>query len=274
MTSGFSVLMSIYSKENARYFDRAMTSIWDDQTVKPSEIVLVEDGMLTEKLYSSISQWKDKIGSNFRIIPLKKNCGLGVALNIGLKECGYDLIARMDTDDISRFDRFEKQLSIFTNTNIDVCSSWMSEFDKNELDIISYKILPKKHLDIVSFSKKRNPVNHPAVMFKKSSVLEAGGYKHMPWFEDYYLWIRMILNSSKFFNIQEPLVNMRVGLDQIRRRSGFGYALSEVKFQKFLLSKGFTNNWYFYGVGLVKFLFRISPKFIITFVYRQLRSLV
>jgi hypothetical protein len=111
-------------------------------------------------------------------------------------------------------------------------------------------------------------------MFKKSSVLEAGGYKHMPWFEDYYLWIRMILNSSKFFNIQEPLVNMRVGLDQIRRRSGFGYALSEVKFQKFLLSKGFTNNWYFYGVGLVKFLFRISPKFIITFVYRQLRSLV
>ena len=116
----FSVLMSIYSKENARYFDRAMTSIWDEQTVKPSEIILVEDGKLTDDLYSSISQWKEKIGSTFRTIPLKKNCGLGMALNIGLKECSYDLIARMDTDDIARFDRFERQLSIFTNTNIDV----------------------------------------------------------------------------------------------------------------------------------------------------------
>ena len=269
----FSVLMSIYYKENARYFDRAMTSIWDEQTVKPSEIILVEDGKLTDELYSSISQWKEKIGSTFRTIPLKKNCGLGMALNIGLKECGYDLIARMDTDDIARFDRFERQLSIFTNTNIDVCSSWLSEFDKNEFEIISYRKLPKEHLDIVSFSRKRNPVNHPAVMFKKNSVIGAGGYKHMPWFEDYYLWTRMILNNSKFFNIQEPLVNMRVSLDQIKRRTGFEYALSEVKFQKFLLNKGFINKSYFYSVGLVKFFFRISPKFLVMLVYRQLRRL-
>jgi len=266
----FSVLMSIYSKENAMYFDRATVSIWDEQTIKPSEIVLVEDGRLTDDLYNSINQWKNKIGITFRTIPLEKNVGLGIALNIGLHKCKYKLIARMDTDDIARFDRFERQLSVFSNTDIDACSRWISEFDKNELKIISQRKVPREHLDIVSFSRKRNPINHNAVMFKKNIVIEAGGYRHMPWFEDYDLWIRMI-NNSNFFNIQEPLVKMRVGLDQIKRRSGLNYALSELKFNKVLLNKGFINKPYFYSVALFKFILRISPKFIVAKFYRLLR---
>jgi glycosyltransferase involved in cell wall biosynthesis len=129
----FSVLMSIYSKENARYFDRAMTSIWDEQTVKPSEIILVEDGKLTDELYSSISQWKEKIGRTFRIVPLEKNVGLGDALNIGLQKCNYELVARMDTDDICVNNRFEKRLLVFRDhVDIDVCSSWLSALGKND----------------------------------------------------------------------------------------------------------------------------------------------
>ncbi len=178
----------------------------------------------------------------------------------------------MDADDVSRFDRFEKQLSIFANIDVDVCSSWVSEFVNNEFDIISYKKVPMEHQDIVVFSQARSPVNHPAVMFKKSSVLRAGGYKHMPWLEDYYLWLRMILDSSEFFNIQEPLVNMRVGAGQISRRAGLGYARSEFKIQRFLLHNGLTNKWHFYSIGLAKIIFRLAPKFLVKFVYQKLRD--
>ena len=207
----FSVLMSIYKKEEPKYFNRAMQSIWDEQTVKPDEIVLVQDGPLTDGLHKAIDEWKAKIGEVFKTVPLEKNVGLGDALNAGIKHCSYELIARMDTDDISIPNRFEKQLKAFENNYIDICSSWVSEFDSDENEIISYRKLPEKHNEIIVYSKMRSPINHPAVMYKKSIVEKAGGYKHMLWMEDYYLWARMLLSGAKFYNIQEPLVNMRAG---------------------------------------------------------------
>ena len=132
----FSVLMSIYKKEEPKYFNRAMQSIWDEQTVKPDEIVLVQDGPLTDGLYKAIDEWKAKIGEVFKTVPLEKNVGLGEALNAGIKHCSYELIARMD---ISIPNRFEKQLKAFENNDIDICSSWVSEFDSDENEIISYR---------------------------------------------------------------------------------------------------------------------------------------
>jgi len=264
--------MSIYSKENARYFDRAMKSIWDEQTVKPSEIILVEDGKLTNRLYGSISHWKDKIGKNFIIISLEKNIGLGDALNEGLKYCSYELIARMDTDDISFPDRFEKQLKVFENSDIDICSSWVSEFDSDENKIISYRKLPQNHNKMVNFGKKRSPINHPAVMYKKTVVQNAGGYKKMMWFEDYYLWVRMIVNDAKFYNIQEPLVNMRAGYGQLERRSGFKYAMSEIGLQKEFLSLGFINYFEFIRNVSIRFVARIAPKSLVKVIYKKLRE--
>jgi glycosyltransferase involved in cell wall biosynthesis len=267
----FSVLMSIYSKENARYFDRAMTSIWDEQTVKPSEIILVEDGKLTDELYSSISQWKEKIGSTFRIVPLEKNVGLGDALNIGLQKCSYELVARMDTDDICVNNRFEKQLKIFKNSDIDICSSWVSEFDKNENEIISYRKLPEQHLDIIKYAKHRCPINHPAVMYKKQAVKDAGGYVEMILLEDYYLWGRMILNDAKFYNIEEPLVNMRAGYGQLERRRGMKYFLSEYSLHKTFLSIGLINYLEFTQNIIIRLFTRMLPKSILKYIYNIIR---
>jgi len=272
MNSCFSVLMSIYSKENVKYFDRAMISIWDEQTIKPSEIILVEDGKLTNDLYNSINHWKEKIGKSFRIIPLEKNLGLGNALNIGLQKCKYELIARMDTDDICANDRFEKQLKIFKNSDIDICSSWISEFDRNENEIISYRKLPEKHLDIVRFAKHRCPINHPAVMYKKQAVKDAGGYVEMIFLEDYYLWGRMILNDAKFYNIEEPLVNMRAGYGQLERRHGMKYFLSEYSLHKTFLSIGLINYLEFTQNIIVRFSTRMLPKSILKHVYKTLRG--
>lgn len=267
-----SVLMSVYYKETPEHLNRAMHSIWDEQTIKPNEIILVQDGFLTDELYNAISYWKKTIGEVFKTIRLEKNVGLGDALNIGLKACTFGLVARMDTDDICSPDRFEKQLNIFKNSDVDICSSWVSEFDVDETKIVSYRRLPEKHDDIVKFAKKRSPINHPAVMYKKSSVQDAGGYKKMMWLEDYYLWVRMIMNGSKFYNIQEPLVNMRAGYGQLERRSGFKYFLSEVKLQKVFLKLGFVNYFEFIRNVSIRIVARIVPKKLVKIIYKTLRD--
>lgn len=169
--------MSIYYKENANYFNRAMVSIWDEQILKPNEIVLVLDGKLTEELMQAIFKWKNKLNEIMKIVPLENNMGLGDALNVGLKECTNELVARMDTDDISLPTRFLEQIEIFNKNNIDLCSSWIDEFDNDENKIISSRKVPEYNEDIIKFSKMRNPINHPAVMFKKQSVIDAGNYK-------------------------------------------------------------------------------------------------
>jgi glycosyltransferase involved in cell wall biosynthesis len=264
--------MSIYYKEKAQYFDRAMQSIWDEQSIKPNEIILVEDGKLTDELYETISKWKEKLGSILKITPLTENMGLGDALNIGLQNCSYELVARMDTDDIAKKDRFEKQLKFFENNDIDVCSSWVSEFDSDEKKITSYRKVPEHHDEIVKFAKKRNPINHPAVMYKKTSVINAGGYQKMMWFEDYYLWCRMILNGANFYNIQEPLVNMRAGYSQLERRSGLKYAKEEFRFLKTIYSLGFISKKEFIVNIIIRSTARILSKKLVKMIYKKIRS--
>ena len=268
----FSVLMSIYHKEKAEYFNRAMQSIWNEQTIKPNEIVLVQDGKLIDELYESINQWQEKLGDIFRTIPLEENVGLGDALNIGLEKCSYEIIARMDTDDICDSERFEKQLKIFEDDNIDICSSWVSEFEEDEDEIVSHRKLPEYHGEIVTYMKARNGINHPAVMYKKESIENAGGYKKMIWFEDYYLWVRMILNGAKFYNIQESLINMRAGYGQLGRRGGLKYAIEEFKFFQRLKSIGFLSNIQFIKNILLRFTARILPKSVLKSIYKKIRG--
>ena len=268
----FSVLMSIYHKEEATYFERSLISIWDEQLKKPDEIVLVEDGPLTTELYSVIKKWQKILGKTLKIVKLEKNVGLGNALNAGLTECSHELIARMDTDDIATPDRFKKQLKIFEDKDIDICSSWVSEFDEDENTITGYRIVPKTHQAIIRLAKIRSPLNHPAVMYKKSAILNAGGYEQITWFEDYFLWIKMIMNGATFYNIQEPLVKMHAGHSQILRRAGIAYAKSEYEFQKRIFKLGFLNRYEFIRNTFIRFVTRIVPKRLTRQIYKLLRK--
>jgi len=272
MKNKFTVLLSIYYNEKPENFNRAMLSIWDEQTIRPSEVILVEDGPLSSKLNDIIQYWVKKLNGQLKIIKLKENVGLGRALNIGLSDCNNELVARMDTDDISHPQRFEKQLKIFKNKNIDICSSWVSEFELNENNIVSYRKLPEYHEQLVRFAKKRNPLNHPATMYKKEVVEKAGGYKDMLWFEDYYLWVRMICQGAKFYNIQEVLVNMRAGYKQLERRGGLKYAMREIVLQKEFLKLGFINRYEFIRNITIRFISRIVPKYVLKKIYSKIRT--
>ncbi len=263
----FSVLMSIYYKEKSEHFDRAMHSIWDEQIVKPDEIVLVQDGKLTDELYEAIDKWQKKLGDIFKTIPLEKNVGLGNALNIGLQNCSYEIVARMDTDDISHPQRFEKQLAFLKfHPEVDVLSSWVNEFENNENNIVSQRKVPTTHNEIVRFAKRRNPINHPSVIYRKKSVIEAGSYQHMIGFEDYYLWVRMLLIGSQMANIPKPLVNMRAGFHILERRGGWEYIKNEIKYQNKLKYIGFIN--------IIEYVQNISTRFVVRILPNNMRGLI
>lgn len=236
----FSVLCSLYYKESPLALRESFDSIFA-QTLMPNEVVVVKDGPLTEALEEVLKEYASKYDA-IKIVPLEKNVGLGAALNEGMKHCSYELIARMDTDDICLPNRFEKQINVFRdNVELDVVGAWIDEFESAISNIKSTRKLPETHNSIYLYGKGRNPINHPVVMFKKSAVIAAGGYKPFHLFEDYYLWVRMLINGSTFYNIQESLLYFRLSPDMFKRRGGLKYAISEMKFEKTIYKLGYIS---------------------------------
>lgn len=227
----FSVLLSVYNKENPKFLSSALDSIWSYQILKPNEIVIVKDGLLTEELDEVIELFSKS--APVKCVQLNKNCGLGIALAKGLEACSNELVARMDSDDISQPDRFEKQINFLSNhPECDIIGSNIVEFSQSENEIVSYRKLPEHSNDISSFSKRRNPMNHMTVVFRKSAVLKAGNYIPFHGYEDYFLWVRMLLNGSSFYNIQENLILARIGNNMLARRQGKIFFVQELKLQK------------------------------------------
>ena len=233
MSLKFSVLMSVYKNDNPEYFKTAIESVIN-QTVKPTEIVLVRDGMVADNLQETINEIINEYGGLINYIPLEQNGGLGNALKIGVEKAKYNLIARMDSDDYSLPNRFELQLKAFIeNVNVDVVGGQIEEFDGDINDVVGRRNVPLTHLEIVKYMKMRSPFNHPTVMFKKSAVENCGNYIEMHYVEDYYLWCRMFLSGAKFMNLKETLVKMRVNKETYMRRGGRNYFKSQKTLDKF-----------------------------------------
>ncbi len=232
-----SVLISVYSKEQPAYLQQSLDSIFA-QTMPPDEVVLVEDGPLPAPLTDVIEAMAQQ-HQQLHIVKLPENMGLGLALNEGLKHCHHELVARMDSDDIMRPERLAKEAAYLAeHPETAVVGSWTEEFEDciNELNTI--RKVPETHEQLVDFSKRRNPMNHPTVMFRKRAVEATGGYHHCLLFEDYDLWIRMMRQGARFYNLQESLLYFRVSNDFFKRRGGWTYIHQEIRFQQSLHQMG------------------------------------
>lgn len=206
----FSVLMSLYNKEQPEYLKESLNSVLN-QTVKASQIVIVKDGPLTQELEAVLESFVSKELDLYTVVPLARNQGLGLALQEGMLHCDYELVARMDTDDIARKDRFELQLAEFEkDPTLDICSSHVLEFEGSINNIVAQRTVPLTDFEIKKYQKRRDSFNHPAVMFKKSKVLESGNYQNCPLMEDTYLWVNMFLHNAKAKNIDDFLLYFRV----------------------------------------------------------------
>ena len=238
---GYSVLMSVYHKEKPEYLKRAIESI-QAQTLSTNDFVLVCDGPLNESLDSVIVAKQQEMGESLHVVRLAKNGGLGNALNEGIKHCKNELVARMDSDDIAYPDRCEKQIAVFnTHSEVSICSGFVEEFSTDPNTVDAKRVPPETNAEIVEFAKKRNPFNHPCVMYKKSAVEAVGSYQHFYLLEDYYLWLRMLMAGYQGYNIQEPLLHMRAGSDMYLRRAGWKYAKTQARLFKFMKSQGFID---------------------------------
>jgi glycosyltransferase involved in cell wall biosynthesis len=267
----FSVLMSVYGKDDPKQFQIALESVCVKQSVKPAQVVLVIDGPITEQLGSVIDRWVNFLGDSLCIRRLEHNIGLGGALNEGIKYCSFDLVARMDSDDISIENRFQMQLDFMANNpNVVASSGVVEEWDHSMSKLLSKRILPSDCNDLLKFARLRSPLNHPATIFRKSIVESVGGYPPLRKAQDYALWSKLLSEGYSLGNLSIPLVKMRSGVEMLKRR-GREYFYSELMLLNYQRNIGFLSRRQYLLSFLVRLFLRLSPNAIKTLAYRQFR---
>jgi len=255
----FSVLMSVYEKDKPEFFRDAIDSVLS-QTVKPDEIVLVKDGPVDANLEKVINEYEQKTEGFLKIVCLKENEGLGVALAEGIKNCTFDIVGRMDADDISVPQRFEKQLTFLKNNpDIDVVSCFAAAFEETIEKVLFVRRGPLLHEQIAKKLRFRFCMNHAPSMFRKKAVLEAGNYMPFAGLEDYLLWAKMLLNGAKMATIGQVLYYHRWEKELLRRRSGLKRAAQQIRLQKEFLKIGFINRLQFMRNVLIRTTAAVLP---------------
>lgn len=235
----YSVLISVYAKEHPEYLRQSMESMFT-QTVPTDDFVLICDGPLTQGLDAVIAQMQSKFGPVLRVFRFEQNGGLGHALRTGVTLCKNDLIARMDSDDISRPDRCEKELAFMVqHPEVSIVGGWIEEFSQTPDKVESVRAVPETSEQIMDYAKVRCPFNHPSVMFRKNDVLAAGNYAEVCHIQDYYLWAAMLVKGYKGYNLQEPLVWMRADESFFKRRGGKEYVKLQVDLFRYMRQNGF-----------------------------------
>lgn len=265
----YSVLMSVYHKEKPGYLRQAIESL-QSQTFPTDDFVLVCDGSLNPELHAVIATKQHEMGSTLKVVRLAKNGGLGNALNEGIKHCKNELVARMDSDDIAYSDRCEKQINVFnTHPEVSICSGVVEEFTTDPEVVDARRVPPETNAEIVEFAKKRNPFNHPCVMYKKAAIKAAGSYQDFYLLEDYYLWLRMLMAGYQGYNIQEPLLHMRAGSDMYLRRAGLKYAMAQAKLFKFMKDSGFIGNGQYMKSCIIRSGSAMAPNWLRKFMFEK-----
>lgn len=266
----FSVLLTVYYKEKAEYFRRCLESL-REQTIPADEWVIVKDGPLTPELDTVIFEYEQFNDTNIKIVSLEKNCGSGIASAAGLEVCSYDLVARMDSDDVAVNNRFELQLNEFRNDPmLDVCGGQILEFENDENTPIAERRVPLAHDDILKYHKLRSAVNNQTAMIRKDKIIAAGGYRDAPYMEDYMLYFDLLRTGARFKNIDSYLCKVRVNRDLLARRCGYDNYKKYKNAKKIVYQSGFISFWQYEKMNCIQFITCMMPKFLRKFIYFRL----
>lgn len=270
MESKYSVLMTVYNKDNPDYFRLALSSM-TGQTLRPDEIVIVKDGPVPETIQSIIDMAEIEYPHLIVQVQLPQNVGLGLALNAGLKVCKNELVARMDADDISLPERCEKQIAEFiTNPALDIIGSPVIEFDGTPQNSLGVRNVPLDNDSIYKFCRKRDPFNHPTVMYRKSKVAAAGYYSDLRKNQDTDLWIRMLAKDAECSNLAQPVLYFRFNENTYKKRKNWlnTKILIGIRWKAFCI--GFCSFMDFLEVAVMQSIVFVMPIYLQRFVYRNL----
>ena len=265
MKQDFSVLMSVYKNEKPEFLKSCLYSIVN-QSLKPTELIIVKDGTLNKGLDNILEEFSNS-NDFFYIFGYEQNRGVGYALSFGLAKCNHEIIIRCDSDDINKLDRFKTQIEFINKNNYAIIGSNIEEFHSEIGDLKRYRNIPQNNVNIQKFKYSRNPFNHMTVAFRKSIIISAGGYVSMSGYEDYYLWLR-VLKNHKGFNIQNNTVYARVGNNMIGRRQGYSFMIKELKFQKQILNDGLISRFQFFVNFFTRVIPRLLPITLLEIIYK------
>ncbi len=268
MHEPFSLLVSVYDGDSPDYLRRALRSAVDDQAVRPDQVIIVRDGPVRPELAECLDDFRAASLVPVTFVPLERNGGLGPALDSGLAASWFDVIARMDADDVAAPHRFEVQLPLIEDA--DIVGSGLLEFVDDTDNVVGQRVPPVGASEIARFARLHDPFNHPTVVYRRSAVLAAGGYGDLPLMEDYALFARMLQSGSRAVNVAEPLVYYRVGATAYKRRGGMALLRSEVRLQREFLRTGFTSPAEFTRNVVVRGGYRLVPWWLRRAVYRPL----
>ena len=263
----FSVLMSVYDRESPSHLALSLESL-AAQTMPANEIVLVKDGPLTGELEQTIRSFERALP--VVTVDLPAHRGLGAALRAGVEHCRFDWFARMDSDDVCLPHRFERQIDFLKeHPEVDVLGTSISEFENDHTRRQALRILPQEHRAVLAFAKFRNPLNHMTVMCRKRAVIAAGNYQERTGFEDYDLWVRMLLGGSRFHNLPEALVLARCGSGMQQRRGSARYARREIALFWCFRKWGFLTRFEFLRSVMLRAPLRVLPAELRSRIYRS-----
>ena len=268
MNNNYSVLMSVYVESKPTELNDCLISIIK-QSPNPNEIVIVVDGPINKKVQTLLNHYSKN--KRIRLLEFVKNRGLGLALRDGLAVCKNEYVARMDTDDICMDGRFTKQLQYLdTHPNVGVVGGALKEvYQYKGVDYPKIRLVSYESSELEKKALYRNPLNHQTVMFRKSTILDVGSYQKMSWFEDYYLWVRVIISGNRIDNIKDTLVRTTLDDNYFRRRGGLRYILRELALAKKFRRIGFHGVFQSIRFLVVRILFRMTPAQIRSLIYMR-----
>ena len=256
----FSVSICVYDKDNPTYFKEALDSILN-QSLLPNQIVLVVDGSINKKLQEIIDKFRiesNRLSVELDVYFFKENRGHGEARKISIEKAKYELVALMDADDLSKYNRFSQQVKVFKNNHgVSIVGGQIMEIVHDTKKEVSIRNVPLDDEEIKTYLKTRCPFNQVTVMFKKEDILKVGNYIDFYHNEDYYLWVRMYLEGFSFLNLSSILVDVRVNEDFYNRRGGWRYFLSEFKLQKIMYNNSIISLSRFFFNSFVRFILQV-----------------
>ncbi|MEO3826942.1 glycosyltransferase [Actinomadura sp. B10D3] len=259
--------MTVYGGDRAEHVRDAFRSAVHDQTLRPDQVVLVQDGPVSGDLAQCLDELAATSEVEVSFVRLERNRGLGPALDAGLHAARHDIVARMDADDVAMPHRFQLQVPL-VRAGADLVGAGLLEFGTDITDIVGRRTPPSDPDDIARYSRLHDPFNHPTVVYRRSAVIAAGGYGDLPLMEDYWLFVRMIAGGARMVNLAEPLVYYRVGDGAYERRGGRDLLRSELRLQREMRREGFISQPQYWRNVMVRGGYRLVPTVIRKPFYR------
>ncbi len=254
----FTLLLPVWAGDRADYLETAFRSTVDEQTRPPAQVVLVQDGPVDPDVAATIERLCRDSPVPVELVRMERNVGLGPALDAGLAASDYEIVARMDADDVSLPHRFAVQLPVI-ESGADIVGSGLLEFGDSPDDIVGRRVPPTDPDDIRTRSRFADPFNHPTVVYRRSAVAAVGGYRDLPLMEDYLLFAKMIEAGARVANIAEPLVMYRVGAGAYARRGGLPLLRTELAIQRRFRELGFTTRGQYVRNVVLRGGYRLVP---------------